>query len=87
MFIPTKSPKSTQELQPTTKTTSPLAKHEAAQTTLLPAGQLSMWALQNYTDWRTTKQNAMGKHFCGISCFLNNVFGIVSVSTKEGDAI
>ena len=46
-----------------------------------------MWALQNYTDWRTTKQNAMEKHFCGISCFLNNVFGTVSVSTKEGDAI
>lgn len=43
MFIPTKSPKCTQELQPTTKTTSPLAKHEAAQTASFPAGRLSMW--------------------------------------------
>lgn len=43
MFISTISPKCTQELQPTTKTTIPLAKHEAVKTTLFPAEMLSVW--------------------------------------------
>lgn len=53
MFIPTISPKCTQELLPTTKTTIPLARHEAPGMTLFPAGQLRMWGQsQHYTGCR-----------------------------------
>lgn len=74
MFIATISPKCTQELQPTTKTTTPLAKHEAARTTLFPAGQLSMWGQRTAQASENHKAKCYEKHFCGISWFFTNVW-------------
>lgn len=83
MFIPTICPKCPKELQPITKTTIPLAKHEAAKTTLVPAEQLSMWGHRTIHTTKKHRAKCCGQRFSGISTYFTNVSGVVRMRKEE----